>query len=79
MGIRTKAIKVEGVYGRVDAKPANEITVGDILMGRYGLKSKVLEINSCEDNRMIEIVTKTENGYISSRKYGKRRLIAFVD
>lgn len=72
----TRTVKLMGVYGRTDAKPAEEMQVGDIVLWNYGVKGVVLNIVPSASGKTYDITTKTlDTGYISTRRYGAKRLI----
>ena len=64
-------------HGKQEAKFAESIKIGDVLMWNYGATSKVINIIS-ETPKYITLGIQEESGNIYERRLKKDRLVAFV-
>lgn len=82
MRTKLKAIKVAGIYGRVDAIPAKELQVDDVIVLSYADKAKIYNIEQTEykGKLIYNVYSKiNHNGIYEGkqyiRHYGANRLV----
>ena len=69
------AIHLIGI-GSHHAKPAQDVTVGDILVWNYGATSRVLDIKRKAGSSLIEFTTRNNEGFVFTRRMKATRLVA---
>lgn len=71
----TGTTHLQGI-GRVQAKPAREIKIGDVLVWNYGYTSRVLGIEPSKTGKTL-VVKIEQNGRLYERKMKADRLVAY--
>lgn len=64
-------------WGDVEAQPAENVKIGDILMWNYGIKSEVVSIDKTTD-KSITISERYSNGKLYQRLMRKNRLVCIL-
>lgn len=70
-------IRLQGVGWR-EAKPVNELKVGDTIFWNFGAYSTVLKLVPSRTGKSITAVLKeSDSGNVVERRMGSHRLVAF--
>lgn len=64
-------------WGDVEAQPAENVKVGDILMWNYGSKSEVVSVDKITA-KSITIIERCSNGKLYQRMMRKNRLVCIL-
>ncbi len=70
----TQSVHLQGI-GRVTAKPAGEIRVGDDLYWNYGIRYTVVAVEPC-GTKSVNVTERSADGKQYTRRMLKTRLVA---
>lgn len=71
-------IKLQGIYGKLQAKQVNELQPGDIIIWNYDYKSEVIDTIPSKTGKTITLLLKSlQDGVVRERLMKASRLVAF--
>lgn len=63
-----KKIKLQGIYGMLEAKMVKDLVVGDVITWNYGYQSKVIELIPSKSGKTVNLILQSlSDGIIRNR------------
>lgn len=64
-----KEVKLQGIYGKKEAKEVKDLKIGDVITWNYGYQSEVVEMIPSKTGKTFTVTLKSlQDGIIRDRK-----------
>lgn len=71
-----KEIKLQGIYGKKEAKEIKDLKIGDVITWNYGYQSEVVEMIPSKTGKTFTVMLKSlSDGIIRDRKMKATTLV----
>lgn len=71
-----KEIKLQGIYGKKEAKEVKDLKIGDVITWNYGYQSEVVEMIPSKTGKTFTVMLKSlSDGIIRDRKMKATTLV----
>lgn len=69
-------IKLQGIYGRKEAKAVKDLKIGDVITWNYGYQSEVVEMIPSKTGKTFTVMLRSlQDGIVRDRKMRADRLV----
>lgn len=71
-----KEIKLQGIYGKKEAKKVKDLKIGDVITWNYGYQSEVVEMIPSKTGKTFTVMLKSlSDGIVRDRKMKATTLV----
>ena len=71
-----KEIKLQGIYGKKEAKEVKDLKIGDVITWNYGYQSEVVEMIPSKTGKTFTVMLKSlSDGIVRDRKMKATTLV----
>ena len=71
-----KEIKLQGIYGKKEAKEVKDLKIGDVITWNYGYQSEVVEMIPSKTGKTFTVILKSlSDGIVRDRKMKATTLV----